>query len=58
MLGVSGPWTTCAKVNTPTESHYVETNWCGESKVPTRELRKPVAGGREDFNTLNRWKVQ
>ena len=32
--GVSGAWGFCAKVNTPTESHHVETNWYGEHMVP------------------------
>ena len=54
---VSGARTVFAKVNTPTESHHVETNWCGEGKVPKREPSQPEAGGREDSQALNRWKL-
>lgn len=49
---VSGAQTAYTTRNTPVESHHVETNWCGDSSVPERELRE--AGGREDSHTLTK----
>lgn len=54
---VSGAGTIFAKVNTPTESHHVETNWCGEGKVPKRKPSKPRGRRQRGFSGTKQMEV-
>lgn len=55
--GVCGAGTVSAKVNTPTESHHVQTNWCGDGKVPKTEQRRPRGGRQRGFSHTKQMEV-
>ena len=57
MPSLSGAGIVFAKVNTPTESHHVETNWCGEGKVPKREPSKPRGRRQRGFSGTTHMEV-
>lgn len=57
MPSLSGAGIVFAKVNTPTESHHVETNWCGEGKVPKREPSKPRGRRQRGFSGTKQMEI-